>query len=110
MPIIGDVHINHKKIPLQLEKVISSCILADCGAIVNIAFQTVAHSFFSSISVCLFFQFAEKYGNVLSIQILGIRIVVLIGYKTVKEFYAQGDSLTDRPILPIFYDIFVDKD
>ncbi|XP_056337141.1 cytochrome P450 2J4-like [Danio aesculapii] len=35
-------------------------------------------------------KFAEKYGNVLSIQILGPRIVVLIGYKTVKESYAQG--------------------
>uniref|UniRef100_A0A673GAJ3 Cytochrome P450, family 2, subfamily P, polypeptide 6 n=1 Tax=Sinocyclocheilus rhinocerous TaxID=307959 RepID=A0A673GAJ3_9TELE len=52
----------------------------------------------------------KKYGNILSIRILGPRIVVLIGYKTVKEAYLEeGDNLADRHKLPIFYDIFGDK-
>ncbi len=56
------------------------------------------------------FQFAKTYGNILSIRILGPRIVVLIGYKAVKEVYlAEGDNLADRPKLPIFYDLFGDK-
>ncbi|RXN24294.1 cytochrome P450 2J2-like isoform X2 [Labeo rohita] len=54
--------------------------------------------------------FAKQYGNILSIRILGSRIVVLIGYKTVKQVYLQeGDNLADRPKLPIFYDTFGDK-
>ncbi|XP_050994272.1 cytochrome P450 2J3-like isoform X2 [Labeo rohita] len=55
-------------------------------------------------------KFAKQYGNILSIRILGSRIVVLIGYKTVKQVYLQeGDNLADRPKLPIFYDTFGDK-
>ncbi|XP_043076361.1 cytochrome P450 2J3-like [Puntigrus tetrazona] len=55
-------------------------------------------------------KFAEKYGDVLSIRFFGLRIVMLNGYKRVKEMYVQqGDNLVDRPMLPIFYDIFGDK-
>uniref|UniRef100_A0A673GJA5 Cytochrome P450, family 2, subfamily P, polypeptide 6 n=1 Tax=Sinocyclocheilus rhinocerous TaxID=307959 RepID=A0A673GJA5_9TELE len=58
----------------------------------------------------IFFSLQKKYGNILSIRILGPRIVVLIGYKTVKEAYLEeGDNLADRHKLPIFYDIFGDK-
>lgn len=51
------------------------------------------------------FQFAEKYVNILSFQILWPRIV----WATVKEVYTQGETLTDRPMLPIFYDILETK-
>ncbi|XP_073709125.1 cytochrome P450 2J2-like [Garra rufa] len=55
-------------------------------------------------------KFAEKYGDVLSIRIFGLRIVVLNGYKRVKEVYVQqGENLVDRPMLPMIYDIFGDK-
>lgn len=64
--------------------------------------------------MCLFsnhiFKFAEKYGDVLSIRFFGLRIVVLSGYKRVKEVYVQqGENLVDRPMLPMIYDIFGDK-
>ncbi|XP_051510950.1 cytochrome P450 2J3-like isoform X1 [Myxocyprinus asiaticus] len=55
-------------------------------------------------------KFAEKYGNIFSIRVFGPRIVVLDGYKLVKEVYLQqGENLADRPSLPLFYDIFGDK-
>ncbi len=55
-------------------------------------------------------QFAEKYGKVFSLRILGSRIVVLDGYKLVKEVYLRhDDSLAGRPVLPLFYDIVGDK-
>uniref|UniRef100_A0A8C2K1X8 Cytochrome P450, family 2, subfamily P, polypeptide 6 n=1 Tax=Cyprinus carpio TaxID=7962 RepID=A0A8C2K1X8_CYPCA len=55
-------------------------------------------------------KFAEKYGDVLSIRFFGLRIVVLSGYKRVKEVYVQqGENLVDRPMLPMIYDIFGDK-
>ncbi|NP_001076518.1 cytochrome P450 2P7 [Danio rerio] len=57
-----------------------------------------------------FLKFAEKYGKIFSIRLFGPRIVVLDGYKLVKEVYLQqGDNLADRPILPMFYDITEDK-
>lgn len=55
-------------------------------------------------------KFAEKYGDILSIRFLGPRIVMLNGYKRVKEVYLQqGDNLADRPVLPMIYDIAEDK-
>ncbi|RXN37188.1 cytochrome P450 2J2-like protein [Labeo rohita] len=55
-------------------------------------------------------QFAEKYGKIFSLRILGSRIVVLDGYKLVKEVYLQqDDNLAGRPVLPLFYDIVGDK-
>ncbi|KAF4114921.1 hypothetical protein G5714_005144 [Onychostoma macrolepis] len=55
-------------------------------------------------------EFAEKYGKIFSLRILGSRIVVLDGYKLVKEVYLQhDDNLAGRPILPLFYDVVGDK-
>ncbi|XP_051731720.1 cytochrome P450 2J2-like isoform X15 [Ctenopharyngodon idella] len=55
-------------------------------------------------------KFAEKYGDILHIRILGPRIVILSGYKRVKEVYVQqGDNLADRPVLPMIHDISEDK-
>uniref|UniRef100_A0A8B9JVX0 Cytochrome P450, family 2, subfamily P, polypeptide 6 n=1 Tax=Astyanax mexicanus TaxID=7994 RepID=A0A8B9JVX0_ASTMX len=57
-----------------------------------------------------FIEFAEKYGNLFSIQIFGPRAVVVNGYKLVKELYVnQGDHFADRPVFPLFHDIFKDK-
>jgi len=37
-------------------------------------------------------------------------MVFLDGYKLVKEVYTQqGDNLSDRPSLPLFYDIIGDR-
>ncbi|XP_030626554.1 cytochrome P450 2J2 [Chanos chanos] len=57
-----------------------------------------------------FSEFAEKYGNVFSLRMFGSRIVVLDGYKLVKEAYIhQGEAFVDRPSLPLFADIVGDK-
>lgn len=56
------------------------------------------------------FQFAEKYGNVLSVRIFGARFVVLNGYKQVKQVYLQqGENFADRPHIPLIYDILGDN-
>ncbi|XP_030626549.1 cytochrome P450 2J6 [Chanos chanos] len=55
-------------------------------------------------------EFAGKYGNVFSLRLFGPRMVVLNGYKLVKEAYIhQGETLVDRPSLPLFADIVGDK-
>ncbi|XP_072537927.1 cytochrome P450 2J4-like [Salminus brasiliensis] len=54
-----------------------------------------------------FTELAEKYGDIFSIKIFGPRTVVVSGYKQVKEVYVhQGDHFADRPVLPLFFDIF----
>lgn len=70
----------------------------------------IIYNFWSSGSDNRILQFAEKYGKIFSLRILGPRIVVLDGYKLVKEVYlTHDDSLAGRPILPLFYDIVGDK-
>ncbi|ROL51019.1 Cytochrome P450 2J2 [Anabarilius grahami] len=67
--------------------------------------------FFSSLLQRFTFSSpAEKYGKIFSLRIFGSRIVVLDGYKLVKEVYTQqGDNLADRPILPLISDIIGDR-
>ncbi|KAJ0065416.1 hypothetical protein NL108_010386 [Boleophthalmus pectinirostris] len=53
-----------------------------------------------------FAQFAKKYGNIFSLRLFGGNMVVINGYKLVKEALAvRGEDYIDRPTLPIFEDL-----
>ncbi|XP_026014732.1 cytochrome P450 2J2-like isoform X2 [Astatotilapia calliptera] len=54
-----------------------------------------------------FAEFAEKYGKIFSLRLFGGRVVVLNGYKLLREaLVQQGEDFTDRPAVPIFEDLF----
>uniref|UniRef100_A0A7N6C419 Cytochrome P450, family 2, subfamily P, polypeptide 6 n=1 Tax=Anabas testudineus TaxID=64144 RepID=A0A7N6C419_ANATE len=55
-------------------------------------------------------EFAETYGNVFSLRLFGGRIVVIHGYKLVREaLVEQGEDYTDRPVIPLFEKLFENK-
>ncbi|XP_035508738.1 cytochrome P450 2J2-like [Morone saxatilis] len=57
-----------------------------------------------------FTEFAEKYGKIFSLRLFGGRIVVINGYKLVREALVEkGEDFIDRPVIPLFYTIFGNK-
>uniref|UniRef100_A0A8C6T014 Cytochrome P450 2J6-like n=1 Tax=Neogobius melanostomus TaxID=47308 RepID=A0A8C6T014_9GOBI len=53
-----------------------------------------------------FAKFAKKYGNIYSLRLFGGHMVVIHGYRLVKEALAvRGEDYVDRPIIPLFEDL-----
>ncbi|MEQ2234149.1 hypothetical protein ILYODFUR_029029 [Ilyodon furcidens] len=57
-----------------------------------------------------FAEFAEKYGDIYSLHIFGGRVVIVNGYKYVKEALVhKGEDFIDRPTIPLFSEFFKNK-
>nr|XP_057905483.1 cytochrome P450 2K1-like isoform X1 [Doryrhamphus excisus]XP_057905484.1 cytochrome P450 2K1-like isoform X1 [Doryrhamphus excisus]XP_057905485.1 cytochrome P450 2K1-like isoform X1 [Doryrhamphus excisus] len=55
------------------------------------------------LSLC---ELAEEYGSVFTIYLGGVKIVILAGYKTVKEaLVTHADAFGERHIVPIFEEL-----
>ncbi len=62
------------------------------------------------VCICLLifeFQLAEVYGNVFSLRVGSEKMVVVSGYRMVKEaLITQIDSFVERPNVPLFHKVF----
>uniref|UniRef100_A0AAX7UDE7 Cytochrome P450, family 2, subfamily P, polypeptide 6 n=1 Tax=Astatotilapia calliptera TaxID=8154 RepID=A0AAX7UDE7_ASTCA len=66
---------------------------------VDLVFFSYAQHYLSTLCV----QFAEKYGKIFSLRLFGGRLVVLNGYKLLRDVLVQqGEDFIDRPTLPSF--------
>lgn len=55
-------------------------------------------------------QFAEKYGDIFSINLFGVRMVVLHSYKRVREVLVEkGEHFADRPVIPLLQEVIGNK-
>ncbi|KAK1896882.1 Cytochrome P450 2J2 [Dissostichus eleginoides] len=53
-------------------------------------------------------KLAEQYGNVYSLKMGPVWMVVLNGFSTLQEGLSKGDHMTDRPAFPIHTDVLPD--
>uniref|UniRef100_A0A8C2DRG2 Cytochrome P450, family 2, subfamily AD, polypeptide 3 n=1 Tax=Cyprinus carpio TaxID=7962 RepID=A0A8C2DRG2_CYPCA len=52
-------------------------------------------------------KLAEVYGNIFSLRVGSEKIIIVSGYKMVKEaLITQIDSFVERPIVPLFHKVF----
>ena len=52
--------------------------------------------------MCFFYQFSKKYGNVFTVYFGPKKVVVLAGYKTVKQALVNNaDEFGDREVFKI---------
>lgn len=48
-------------------------------------------------------QFARKYGDIFSLRLFGGQMIVISGYKRVREVLVEkGENFVDRPSIPLF--------
>jgi len=62
---------------------------------------------YNSFILFFSFQLADVYGKVFSLRVGSDKMIIVSGYKMVKEaLITQIDSFVDRPNLPLFHKIF----
>ena len=56
--------------------------------------------------VCFFYQLSKKYGNVFTVYLGPKKVVVLAGYKTVKQALVNhADEFGDRELVPLIHSL-----